>query len=146
MHRHDRHILIALVLLLVAVPLVASPGAPHLGVEIGEPAVKILEGPDDDSDLTVRISVRVKNTTERELAVDLIVQGLDREGSELYDLHLNDAVKPGLERTFTDTNYIKERVFKSVTTWRVEEATIRGGQPNNTLQRSHSRRIARALA
>ncbi len=140
MHRHHRPILIASVLLLVAVSLVASPSVPHLGVEIGEPAVKILEGPDDDNDLTVSISVRVKNTTDRELAVDLIVQGVDRDGNELSDLHLSDAVKPGQERVFTDTTYIKDKVFKSVTTWRVEEATIRGGQPNNALQRSHSRR------
>lgn len=137
MHLHAGRFFVALVPILVAAPLAASSGAPHLGVEIAAPTVRIAEGPDNDRDLTISITVRVKNTTDRELAVELIVQGLDREGNELFDAFLNDAVMPGQERAFTDTGFIKDRMFKSVVTWRVEEATIRGGQSNNALQRSH---------
>ncbi|HOO76303.1 MAG TPA: hypothetical protein PLI51_00190 [bacterium] len=131
-------VLTVLFTLAFTVPIAASSDGPHLGIEIGEPTVKVVEGPDYDNDLTISISVRVKNTTEREVAVEVIVQGLDREGAELFDTFLNDALKPGQTRVFTDSVYIRNGLYKSIVIWRVEEATIRGGEPNNAPQRTHS--------
>ena len=120
--------------LVMTVAATASWGAPALGVEIGEPTLKAVLGADDEGDVTISVSVHVKNITERVLAVRLIVQGLDREGAELFDITLDDALNRGEDRVFTDTDYIKEQVFKSITGWRIEEATIRSGQANSGAQ------------
>jgi hypothetical protein len=130
MRRQGRTAVVILTGLLMAVAATASWGAPALGVEIGEPTVKVVLGADDEGDVTISLSVHVKNITERVLAVRLIIQGLDREGAELFDVTLDDALNRGEERVFTDTAYVKEQVFKSITGWRIEEATIRSGQAN----------------
>ena len=70
-------IVVALFALAVIVPVAGSAEAPHLGIEISEPSIKVVDGPDGDGDFTISVKVRVKNTTETELTVDLIVQSLD---------------------------------------------------------------------
>jgi len=119
-----------------AISVDASSAAPHLGIEVGEPQIKVIDGPDDDGDLRISVKVTVKNTTETEMNVELNVQALDRDNFEVFDMFLSDAVRAGQERVLTDTDYIQERTYKSVAKWRVEEVTARGGQPNNTVQPS----------
>jgi hypothetical protein len=110
--------------------------APHLGIEVGEPQRKVVDGPDDDGDLKVSFKVEVKNTAEIDVEVELVVSGLDRDNFELFDFTISGVVKNGRPRVLTDTQYIKQRLYNLITRWQVEEVTIRGEQPNNAVQPS----------
>lgn len=112
--------------------IVGSPGGAaagsSLGLEIDDPESKVLEGADDEGDLTVGIRVSVKNTSENEESVELVVQGLDRDGYELFEFYMSGVVKAGQTRNLTERDFVPENIHKSIVRWRVDQVSIRGAQ------------------
>jgi hypothetical protein len=121
-------IAVVLVLCTIAGSLDGPAAGSSLGVEVDDPESKILEGADDEGDLTVGMRVSVKNTSESEESVELVVQGLDRDGYELFEFYLSGVVKAGQTRNLTDRDYVPENLHKSIVRWRVDQLSIRGAQ------------------
>ena len=132
----NSHWRIAMCLLVgvICVPTLPSWAGARLGIEVDEPECKILQPADKDGDIEIAIKVTVQNTSETEAEVKTIIQGIDREGFEVFEVRLSDAVKAGQSRVLTDSDFMQERRFKSIVRWRVEEVTVRPGQPGNAAQ------------
>jgi hypothetical protein len=118
----------------LCVPALPTMAGARLSVEVDEPECKILQAADKDGDLEIAIKVSVQNTSESEAEVKAIVQGIDREGFEVFELRLSDAIKAGQTRVLTDSDFLQERRYKTIVRWRVEEVTVRPGQPGSAAQ------------
>ena len=90
-------------------------------LEVGEVGTKVVSGPDDDGDLQISIKVTVTNYSDKDRLVSLGIQGCDDEDFEVFQTSLDGMVESNQTRTLTDTVYIKEAVYESVTQWRAEE-------------------------
>jgi hypothetical protein len=130
------HWRIAMCLLVGAICAPAQPSwaVSRLSIEVDDPECKILQPADKDGDIEIAIKVTVQNTSETEVEVKTIIQGIDREGFEVFEVRLSDAVKAGQSRVLTDSDFLQERRFKSIVRWRVEEVTVRPGQPGSAVQ------------
>jgi hypothetical protein len=131
-----------LAVLLFLVPIVAAldrvTAGGSLGVDVDDPEEKVLEGPDDEGELTIGVRVAVKNTSESEESVDLVVQGLDRDGYEVFEFVVSGVIKPGQSRTLTDRDYLSDHLHSTIVRWRVDQVSIRGAQPGSAARPSHA--------
>jgi hypothetical protein len=87
-----------LALLAAALPMTAVAAQ---GVEFSGLAHKVLAGPDQD--------------------VEVFVRAVDKEDFEVFDVRLRGRVKAGQTRVLSDTQFIGEKLFKSIVRWEVEE-------------------------
>lgn len=100
-----------------------------VGIEIEDPRVRIVEGPEGDADLTVGFGVPIRNTCGSAISIEIAVQGLDRDGEELHDVFLSGAVEAGQSTVLADTDLLKQARFRSIVTWRIEDAVVRVALP-----------------
>lgn len=109
-----------LVLLSLVVGLAGvSPAAQ--GLEVSGLAHKVLSGPDDEGDLEISVKVSVRNTTEADRDAEVIIRAVDKEEFEVFEARLTGKVKAGQTRILTDTQFIREKLYKSIARWETEE-------------------------
>ena len=113
-------------------PALPSWAGSRVGIEVDEPECKILQPADKDGDLEFALKVTVQNNSDTEMEVKTIIQGIDREGFEVFEVRLSDAIKAGKSRVLTDSDFLQERRFKSIVRWRVEELTARPGPSSDS--------------
>lgn len=113
-----RHLLTTSVIILA---LVGSVLSAQQGLEFSGLAHKVLAGPDSDGDLQISIKVNVRNTTKTDHDAKVVVRAVDNDDYEVYDVQLTGKVKAGQTRTLTDTQYINEKVYKSIVRWEIED-------------------------
>lgn|SRR5262245_11644490 len=89
--------------------------------ETGLVDARIVLGPNEDGELLISIKVEVRNNTDDELAVDLSIQGCDREGFELAEFELEGNIPANARKTITDTDYVDAEIFEAISNWIVEE-------------------------
>jgi hypothetical protein len=112
----SRFILRCLILALFVAPAFALEGVEVSGVEH-----RVLEGPDEDGELYVSFKATVKNTFAEERELEVWLQAVDKDGYEVFDVPLKGRFKPSEQRTLTDTQWIKEKLYKTIVKWQVEE-------------------------
>ncbi|HKP36019.1 MAG TPA: hypothetical protein VJT71_04105 [Pyrinomonadaceae bacterium] len=122
MHPKHIHMRVAVATIAILLSGVFSHAAgPPPGVEVLELAHKVLSGPDSDGDLKISIKVMLKNTTKSDAKVDITVQAIDSDNYEVFDVNLKGIIKTKQTGALTDTQYISEKLYKSIVKWQVEE-------------------------
>jgi hypothetical protein len=108
----------AVFLLFGAVPLqAASPPS----LTYGEVSCKLLAGPDKDGDMDISVKVTVSSSSENDLDVKVTVRALDSEDFEVFETYLEEIVPAGGTKVLTDTDFISERIYKTIVRWEIEE-------------------------
>lgn len=110
----------------VAFCLVASgtsiPSGPDY--EAGPVDARVVSGPDEDGELLISLKAMVTNYSDGELTVSLSIQGCDDEGFELAEFELEGKVRSKTTKVITDTDYVEADVFKSISSWNIEEVEV----------------------
>jgi len=101
-----------------SIPITAAPTP---GLEASGLAHKVLSGPDDDGDLEISVKVTVRNTTESDVDAEVGVHAVDKEDFEVFDVRLSGKVKAGQTRVLSDTQFITEKLYKSIARWEIED-------------------------
>jgi hypothetical protein len=109
-----------ILLVSLMVPIADVAAAPP-GLETSGLAHKVLSGPDDEGDLEISVKVSVRNTTEADQEAQVIIRAVDKEEFEVFEVRLSGKVKAGQTRVLTDTQFISEKLYKSIVRWEVEE-------------------------
>ena len=102
---------------LITAVAVTAPDA----VEFAGLAHKVVAGPDSDGDLEISVKLTARNTTDDDQNVKVIVRAVDREDYEVFDMALTGKVKARESRVLTDTQFISEKVYKTVVRWEIED-------------------------
>jgi hypothetical protein len=102
-------------------PLITAAVSAPKGIEISEFAHKVIDGPDDDGDLEISVKVNVRNTIARDQEVKIKVRAVDAEEYEVFDMPITGTVKARETRVLTDTQFISEKVYKTVVRWEIED-------------------------
>lgn len=113
-----RYLLTTSVLVLA---LVGSVVSAQQGLEFSGLAHKVLAGPDSDGDLEISIKVNVRNATNTDQDVKIVVRAVDKDDYEVFDVQLTGKVKAGQTRILTDTQFISEKVYKTIVRWEIED-------------------------
>lgn len=106
---------------LLTFPLMTLAVSPPRDLEFSGLAHKVLGGPDEDGDLKISIKVTVRNTTGGDQDVKVVVRAVDNDHYEVFDVELSGKVKAGETRTLTDTQYINEKLYKTIARWEIED-------------------------
>src|SRR5215475_250938 len=101
--------------------LVGSVVSAQQGVEFSGLAHKVLSGPDSDGDLLISIKLNARNATDIDQDAKVVVRAVDKDDYEVFDVQLIGKVKAGQMRILTDTQFINEKVYKSIVRWEIEE-------------------------
>ena|SRR6185503_4692984 len=109
------------ILALISAFDIQTMAAPTPGLEASGLTHKVLSGPDDDGDLKISIKVTVLNTTEAEIDAAVVARAVDKEDFEVFDVRLTGKVKAGKIRVLTDTQFITEKLYKSIARWEIED-------------------------
>ena len=112
--------LLSLTLILMLPLITAALSAPK-GLEFSGLAHKIVDGPDEDGDLEISVKVNVRNTTGKDQDVKIKVRAVDAEDFEVFDMPITGIVKARETRVLSDTQFISEKVYKSVVRWEIED-------------------------
>jgi hypothetical protein len=107
--------------LILTLPLISPAVSPPKGLEFSGLAHKVVNGPDDDGDLEISVKVNVRNTTLKDMDVRVIVRAVDGEDYEVFDMPLSGKVTGRGTRVLTDTQFISEKVYKTVVRWEIED-------------------------
>lgn len=107
--------------LILTLPLITAAVSAPKGIEVTGLAHKVIDGPDDDGDLEISVKVNVRNTTGKDQDVKIKVRAVDAEDYEVFDMPITGTVKARETRVLTDTQFISERVYKSVVRWEIED-------------------------
>lgn len=107
--------------LILTLPLISPATTPPKGLEFSGLAHKVLNGPDDDGDLEISVKLNVRNVTAKDQDVKVAVRAVDAEEYEVFDVHLTGKVKAREGRVLTDTQFISEKVYKTIVRWEIEE-------------------------
>ena len=99
---------------------VVEAGAP--GIEYGEVGHKVVDDhPDRDGELKISIKLSVRNNSEEDIEVDVMIRALDAEGFEVFEANLEGTVRADETRVLTDSNYISPRIYKMISRWEIED-------------------------
>lgn len=112
--------LLALTLVLT-LPLIGTAMSAQKELEFSGLSHKVLGGPDSDGDLEISVKVTVQNLTARDQEVKVVARAVDSEGYEVFDVQLTGKVKPKETKILTDTQFINEKLYKSIVRWEIEE-------------------------
>ena len=107
--------------LILTLPLISSAVSAPKGLEFSGLAHKVVDGPDDDGDLEISIKVNVRNTTGKDQDVKIKVRAVDAEDYEVFDMPITGIVKARESRVLTDTQFISEKVYKTIVRWEIED-------------------------
>ena len=107
--------------LILTLPLISAAVTGPDGVDFTGLAHKVVAGPDSDGDLEISVKLTARNTTDEEQSVKVIVRAVDREDYEVFDMALTGKVKARESRILTDTQFISEKVYKTVVRWEIED-------------------------
>ena len=107
--------------LILTLPLITAAVSAPDGIEFTGLAHKVVAGPDSDGDLEISVKLTARNTTDEEQNVKVIVRAVDRDDYEVFDMALTGKVKARESRILTDTQFISEKVYKSVVRWEIED-------------------------
>jgi hypothetical protein len=107
--------------LVLTLPLISPATTPPKGLEFTGLAHKVLTGPDDDGDLEISVKLNVRNTTAKDQDVKVIVRAVDAEEYEVFDVQLTGKVKAPEARVMTDTQFISDKVYKTIVRWEIED-------------------------
>jgi hypothetical protein len=92
------------------------------GIEYGEVAHKVVDDhPDQDGELKISIKLSVRNDSDEDVSVDVMIRALDAEGFEVFEANLEGTVRAGATRVLTDSNYISPRIYKMISRWEIED-------------------------
>jgi hypothetical protein len=107
--------------LILTLPLISSAVSAPKGLEFSGLAHKVVDGPDDDGDLEISIKVNVRNMTGKDQDVKIKVRAVDAEDYEVFDMPITGIVKARESRVLTDTQFISEKVYKTIVRWEIED-------------------------
>jgi hypothetical protein len=107
--------------LILTLPLISFAMPVSKDLEYSAPAHKVLGGPDDDGDLEISVKVTVRNTTGKAQEAKVVVRAVDGEGYEVFDVQLTGKVAANETKILTDTQYINEKLYKTIVKWEIEE-------------------------
>ena len=91
------------------------------GLEVSGLAHKVLSGPDDEGDMEISVKVSVRNTADTDRDAEVVVRAVDKEEFEVFEVRLTAKVKAGQTRTLSDTQFVGEKLYKSIVRWEIEE-------------------------
>lgn len=114
-----RHLLI--IALILTLPLISPAMSAPQDFEVSGLAHKVLGGPDDDGDLEISIKVNVLNKTAKVLDAKVYVRAVDNDGFEVFDVQLTGKVGARESRVLTDTQFINEKLYKTIVKWEIED-------------------------
>ena len=100
---------------------VALQAASPPSLTYGEVSCKLLAGPDVVGDMDVALKVTVSSSSENDIDAKITVRALDSEDFEVFETYLDGIVRAGETRVLTDTDFINERIYKTIVRWEVEE-------------------------
>lgn len=107
--------------LILTLPLISGAVPPPKGLELTGLAHKVIDGPDEDGDLEISVKVTVRNTTGKDQDVKIKVRAVDGEDYEVFDMPITGIVKARDTRVLSDTQFISEKVYKTVVRWEIED-------------------------
>jgi len=107
--------------LILMLPVISPAMDAQKGLEFSGLAHKVLGGPDSDGDLEISVKLNVNNTTARVMDVKVVVRAVDSEGYEVFDVQLTGKVNARETRILTDSQYINEKLYKTIVRWEIEE-------------------------
>ena len=65
--------------------------------------------------------MNVRDTTGKDQDVKVIVRAVDGEDYEVFDMQLTGNVKARETRVLTDTQFINEKLHKTIVRWEIED-------------------------
>ena len=107
--------------LILTLPSISPAMSARKGLEFSGLAHKVLGGPDTDGDLEISVKLNVQNTTARVQDVKVVVRAVDSEGYEVFDVELTGKVNARDSRILTDSQYINEKLYKTIVRWEIED-------------------------
>jgi hypothetical protein len=107
--------------LILTLPSITPAMSDQKGLEFSGLAHKVLSGPDNDGDLEISVKLNVNNTTAKVMDVKVVVRAVDAEGYEVFDTQLTGKVNARETRILTDTQYINEKLYKTIVRWEIED-------------------------
>lgn len=115
-------------ILLVLVLVASTPLAADEIFAVTDLAHKIVETVDEDGDILVSFKATVRNLTETTQEATVWIQGLDRDDFEVVEARLVGRLKGKESRVLSDSLYIKEKTFKSVARWQIDQVEAAPGR------------------
>ena len=107
--------------LILTLPLIIPATSPPKGLEFSGLAHKVVDGPDEDGDLEISVKVNVRNTAGKDQDVKIKVRAVDAEDYEVFDMPITGIVKARETRVLTDTQFISEKVYRTIVRWEIED-------------------------
>ncbi|HEU4434780.1 MAG TPA: hypothetical protein VFR51_15450 [Pyrinomonadaceae bacterium] len=107
--------------LILTLPLISPATSLPKGLEFSGLAHKVVDGPDEDSDLEISVKVNVRNTTGKDRDVKIKVRAVDAEEYEVFDMPITGIVNAHETRVLTDTQFISEKVYRTIVRWEIED-------------------------
>ena len=107
--------------ILLPTSIATASKSPPQGIEYGEVICKRLSGPDRDGDLDISVKVTVRNRSENDVEIDISVRAIDGEDFEVLDLFLDGLVRAGETRVLTDSYFLNEQTYKTISRWEIED-------------------------
>lgn len=92
-------------------------------IQVTEIAVKKLEI-DEEGDRWFSGKAKVKNRTNRSVAVDVYIQGIDAEGFEIIDIWLEGRLDPNESKVLTNREFTSETNYTQIVEWRLRSVDI----------------------
>jgi hypothetical protein len=113
------------IVLLIAIALLSGIGAYAddlpTGVVVERLDHKVLSGPDKDGDVRISVKAVVKNTTDRDVEIDITLEAIDAEDFEVLDVPLSGTIPAHGAKALSDWQYLAEKTYKTIATWRLED-------------------------
>lgn len=98
---------------------------PNKDVTAGMVSTKKMSKVDSGGDVWFSIKVPIKNSSQRDRDVTVILKAVDLEDFEVKTVILNGNVRAGREEVLTDKTYMAEKEYRHIKEWKIVSLTER---------------------
>ena len=88
-------------------------------ITVSDIATRVIEE-DDDGYISIAIKAQVQNGSD-ETECFITLQGLDRDGFAIYDIHLEGTIPIGSSKVLTKReDYVDKKIFEQIVDWQAQ--------------------------
>ena len=102
--------------LVLIVPVLVVAGEDIL---VGDISTKKMSEVDSGGDVWFSIKAIVKNTSQADKNIGLVLQAVDSDGFELKSVALTGIIKAGGEEILTDKTYMPDKQYRGINKWKL---------------------------
>jgi len=89
------------------------------GLELSDIQIKKLD--EEDNMVDFAIKCKITNNSDEDDNLEIMIQGLDEDGFEVYMIDFYEKIPIGESKVFTTREtYVKSKIFNSIASWQLE--------------------------